>query len=208
MLHRRTTIDLSLIALVACLVAGLAGGAHSAQAAPWTVQVRDAGGSPLPGAVVAVELRGQPSVAPAGTAAQMAQRDRQFQPGTLVVQTGTAVSFPNFDTVRHHVYSFSPIKRFELKQYAGTPAEPVVFDKPGVAQLGCNIHDKMTARIIVVDTPLFATTDSQGQAKLELPPGQHQVALWHARLGNDAPRRQALTVPAGPPGSLALELRD
>ncbi|WAC74422.1 methylamine utilization protein [Roseateles sp. SL47] len=180
----------------------------AASAAPWTLQVKDAAGAPLAGAVVAVELKGQPSQAAPGTVAQMAQRDRQFQPGTLVVQTGTAVSFPNFDTVRHHVYSFSPIRRFELKLYAGTPAEPVVFDKPGVAQLGCNIHDKMTARIIVVDTPLFATTDAQGQAKLDLPPGQHQVALWHARLGNDAPRQQSLVVPAGPPGGLALELRD
>jgi len=181
--------------------------APAARAAPWTLQVLK-NGTPLAGAVVAVELKGQGSRAAPGTAAQMAQRDRQFQPGTLVVQTGTSVSFPNFDTVRHHVYSFSPIRRFELKLYAGTPSEPVVFDQPGVAQLGCNIHDKMTARIIVVDTPVFATTDAQGRARLDLPPGQHQVVLWHARLGNEAPRRQPLLIPAGAPGSLPLELRD
>ncbi|SEL31299.1 hypothetical protein SAMN05216359_107185 [Roseateles sp. YR242] len=193
------------------LAASAVGGALCALpclAAPWTLQVKDSSGAPLAGAVVAVELKGQGSHAPPGTSAQMAQRDRQFQPGTLVVQTGTAVNFPNFDTVRHHVYSFSPIRRFELKLYAGTPAEPVVFDKPGIAQLGCNIHDKMTARIIVVDTPLFATTDAQGQAKLDLPPGQHQVVFWHSRLGNDAPRRQPLVIPAGAPGSQTLELRD
>jgi plastocyanin len=192
------------------LLSGLAGAAlvTPAQAAPWTLQVRDGSGQPLPDTVVAVEVKGQPSRAAAGTAAQMSQRDRQFQPQLLVVQTGTAVSFPNFDTVRHHVYSFSPIKRFELKLYAGTPAEPVVFDQPGVAQLGCNIHDRMTARIIVVDTPLFATTDAQGQVKLDLPAGEHRVRLWRAAMGNAAPVAQPLQIGAGASGNLKLELRD
>ena len=75
-----------------------------------------------------------------------------LQPGAepailLIVQTGTAVNFPNFDTVRHHVYSFSPIKVIDIKLYSGTPTEPVVFDKPGVAALGCNIHDRMSAYV-------------------------------------------------------------
>ena len=39
-----------------------------------------------------------------------------------VVPTGTAVHFPNRDTVRHHLYSFSPVKTFEIKLYVGTPA--------------------------------------------------------------------------------------
>ncbi|WP_239512231.1 hypothetical protein, partial [Raoultella planticola] len=81
---------------------------------------------PLAGAVVAVEVKGRP--ARTSTAkAEMGQRDRQFTPQLLVVQTGTAVSFPNFDTVRHHVYSFSPIKVIDIKLYSGTPAEPIVF---------------------------------------------------------------------------------
>ena len=63
------------------------------------------------------------------------------------------MSFPNFDTVRHHVYSFSPAKTFELKLYAGVPNTPVVFDKPGIAVLGCNIHDNMAAWVVVADTP-------------------------------------------------------
>ncbi|OWQ88364.1 hypothetical protein CDN99_16000 [Roseateles aquatilis] len=177
-------------------------------AAVWTVQVRDAGGAPVPDAVVAVELKGQPSKAAAGTAATMGQRDRQFQPQLLIVQTGTAVNFPNFDTVRHHVYSFSPTKRFELKLYAGTPVEPVVFDKAGVAQLGCNIHDRMSAHIVVVDTPLFGRADAQGEVRLDLPPGDHRVRLWAPRLGNAAPTAQPLTVAAGAPGVLKVELRD
>jgi hypothetical protein len=96
------------------------------------------------------------------------------------VQTGTAVSFPNFDTVRHHVYSISPIKVLDIKLYSGTPTKPEVFDKPGVAALGCNIHDRMSAHIVVVDTPIFARTDGKGQASFDLPPGEHVVKAWHA----------------------------
>lgn len=180
--------------------------AAPALAAPWTVQLRGSDGQPLADAVVAVELRGQPARAAAGARAEMAQRERQFQPFVLVVQTGTAVNFPNFDTVRHHVYSFSPVKTFDIKLYTGTPAEPVTFDKPGVATLGCNIHDKMSAHIVVVDTPVFAKTDAQGQARLDLPPGEHQLRAWHPRVGRPVMLGQRIAVgAAGGQHSVSLE---
>ena len=188
--------------------AGALMSASAAHAADWTIQVRDAGGAPVPNAAVAVELKGQPAKSAAGATAEMSQRDRQFQPQLLVVQTGTAVNFPNFDTVRHHVYSFSATKKFELKLYSGTPSEPVVFDKPGVAQLGCNIHDRMSAHIVVVDTPVFGITDAKGEVKLNLPPGDHRLRLWASRLGNAAPTAQPLTVGAAATGVLKVELKD
>jgi hypothetical protein len=113
------------------------------------------------------------------------------------VQTGTAVSFPNFDVVRHHVYSFSPIKVIDLKLYTGTPTEPIVFDKPGVAALGCNIHDQMSAHIVVVDTPVFAITDAAGVARFDLPAGEHRLKAWHASLKATALQSQPLKVAAG-----------
>jgi hypothetical protein len=115
-----------------------------------------------------------------------------------VVQTGTPVQFPNHDTVRHHVYSFSPAKTFEIKLYVGTPAQPVVFDKPGTAVLGCNIHDQMVAWVHVVDTPWFALT-RQGAARIEdAPAGTYQLQVWHPRWPEGrAPHRQPLTLGAG-----------
>ena len=169
-------------ALVSAGAAALALLAPPAQAAPRTLSVVDASGQPLADAVVAIELRGAKPAPAAGAVAEMAQRQRQFMPTVLAVQAGTAVSFPNLDSVRHHVYSFSPTKTFELKLYAGTPAAPVLFDKPGVAALGCNIHDKMAAWVVVVDTPLFAKTDGDGRAQLDIPDGEHRVKLWHASL--------------------------
>lgn len=194
--------------IAAATLAGALMSATTAHAADWTLQVRDADGAPVPNAAVAVELKGQPAKPATGTTAEMSQRNRQFQPQLLVVQTGTAVNFPNFDTVRHHVYSFSPTKKFELKLYSGTPAEPVVFDKPGVAQLGCNIHDRMSAHIVVVDTPVFGITDAKGEVKLNLPPGDHRLRLWATRLGNAAPTVQPLTVGTGAAGVLKVDLKD
>jgi plastocyanin len=149
-------------------------------------------------AVVSVQVRGAaPSAAP-GTSAQMAQRKKRFDPGVLAVQAGTAVAFPNFDTVRHHVYSFSAIKTFELKLYAATPAAPVVFDKPGTAVLGCNIHDTMTSFVRVVDTPYFAKTGADGKALIDVPAGSHSMKVWHPGLAADRePAAQAVTVAGG-----------
>ncbi len=156
--------------------------ATATHAGPLSVTVTGSNGKPLASAVVAVIVKGTRATAAPGTTVQIAQRERQFQPQLSVFQTGTAVQFPNFDTVRHHVYSFSPIQKFELKLYAGTPAVPVMFDKPGIATLGCNIHDRMLAWVVVVDTPYFAKTDAAGVALIDLPAGDHRLRAWHPGL--------------------------
>jgi plastocyanin len=111
------------------------------------------------------------------------QRDKQFIPYVTAVQVGTAVIFPNSDNIRHHVYSFSPAKKFELPLYSGVPAEPVVFDKVGFVTLGCNIHDWMIAYVAVLPTPYFQVTRQDGRAVLkDLPAGQYTVQVWHPAL--------------------------
>ena len=112
--------------------------------------------------------------------AEMNQHNLQFDPFVLIVPVGADVSFPNRDSVRHHVYSFSPAKAFELKLYGKDETRSVRFDKVGVVALGCNIHDSMVAFIKVVDTPYAAKTDASGQAVLRgLPTGTVQVRIWH-----------------------------
>ena len=170
----------------------------SARAATVTVNVTDAAGKPLPQAVVSIEpATGKLAVQPT-PAAQVAQFKRQFVPRVSVVTVGTAVAFPNQDTVRHHVYSFSPTKNFELKLYAGVPAQPVVFDKPGIAVLGCNIHDQMAAWIVVVDTPFYALTGTDGAARVNaVAAGSYRLKVWHPGLpGTSDGVSQAVTVGA------------
>ena len=159
----------------AALVAG------SASAATVEVLVQTPAGAPLADAAVLVEpLAGTPARArPRGHAA-IEQRGREFIPWMTVVQTGTSVDFPNNDTIRHHVYSFSEPKRFEIKLYAGKPGQPVVFDKPGQVDIGCNIHDWMEAHVLVVDTPYFARTGADGRAAVtNVPAGHYRVRPWH-----------------------------
>lgn len=179
--------------LAALLVASPAG------AAIFEVRVA-AGGVPLEGAVVS--LHG--SAAPRPGAAVMDQRNTAFEPGVLVIEAGTAVSFPNSDTVGHQVYSFSPAKPFELPLYSGTPPEPVVFDRPGVVVVGCNIHDWMIGWIVVLDTPLHARTDAAGVARIDAPPGDYRLQAWHSRL-EGGPVEQQVAVP-GEPVQVALAL--
>jgi hypothetical protein len=114
---------------------------------------------------------------------RMAQKDIQFEPFVLVVPVGADVSFPNLDAVKHHVYSFSPAKTFELKLYGKDETRVVHFDRPGVVELGCNIHDSMIAFILVVDTPYAAKTDAHGNASLrDVPAGPQAVTVWRPYL--------------------------
>lgn len=115
---------------------------------------------------------------------ELDQKSKEFIPHVLPVKTGTAVFFPNSDDIQHHVYSFSPAKRFEIKLYKGTPTKPIVFDQPGIAVLGCNIHDWMLSFVFVTDTPYFVKTDSAGHWSIDLPEGDYRVSLWHPNAAN------------------------
>src|SRR3984885_1746203 len=129
------------------------------------------------------------------------QVDKQFVPYVKPILVGSKVRFPNSDNVRHQVYSFSPAKKFELPLYAGTDAPPVVFDKPGVVVLGCNIHDWMVGYIYVSETPFFAKTEAAGKATIDdLPPGEYTVRVWHPSMehGEDSTTRHVTLSADGP----------
>ena len=174
-------------ALLALLLAGA--GAASASAASVEVLVQTPAGGPVADAAVIVEpLAGPVPHARTGAHAAIEQRGREFLPWMTVVQTGTSVDFPNNDTIRHHVYSFSEPKRFEIKLYAGKPGKPIVFDKPGQVDIGCNIHDWMEAHVLVVDTPYFARTGADGRATVAgVPAGRYRLRLWHPGQKTPAP---------------------
>jgi plastocyanin len=156
----------------------------AAAAAPLTVRVTDAAGHPVRDAVVTLRTPGaMPRPSSAGRTFQVAQKNLQFQPFVIVVPVGAEVSFPNFDPTKHHVYSFSPAKQFELKLFARDQSRKVRFDKPGVVALGCNIHDAMSAFIVVADSPWTAVTDARGVARFDNAPGvQGNLSVWHPYL--------------------------
>ncbi|MDX1630488.1 MAG: methylamine utilization protein [Thermoanaerobaculia bacterium] len=112
----------------------------------------------------------------------MDQRDKAFVPHVLPITVGTGVVFENSDSIAHHVYSFSPPRRFDFYLSEGESRE-VVFQSPGVVALGCNVHDWMLAYVVVLETPYFTMTGTDGRAILgDLPPGDYRLQLWHPRI--------------------------
>jgi plastocyanin len=161
----------------------LASAASPLVAAPLNVRVVDASGRPVRDAVVTLYPAGAAHPAHAGGRYVVAQQNLQFRPFLTVVPVGADVSFPNLDPTKHHVYSFSAAKKFELKLFAKDQSRTVHFDKPGVVALGCNIHDQMSAFIFVTDTGWTARTNAQGIATFaDAPNAPTRVAVWHPYL--------------------------
>jgi plastocyanin len=167
-----------------------------AVAAPLSVRVVDARGRPVRDAVVTLRPIGVAArPAAASGSYSVSQKGMQFHPFVSVVPVGASVSFPNRDATKHHVYSFSPAKRFELKLFARDQSRSVRFDKPGVIALGCNIHDSMSAFIVVTDSPWTARTDGKGVVQFaNAPNAAARLSVWHPYLrapGNMLARRIA-----------------
>ncbi|WP_269520693.1 methylamine utilization protein [Alteromonas sp. BMJM2] len=114
----------------------------------------------------------------------MDQVDKQFLPRVIAIQKGQRVKFPNSDDIRHHVYSFSPTKPFEIKLYKGSSVDPVLFDKAGIGTLGCNIHDDMVGHIYVSDGEVTSVSDSNGIASFDQSVPE-SVIVWHEDLSID-----------------------
>jgi plastocyanin len=179
--------------------------AHCALGANLHVQVRDPEGHPVANAAVYATPE-RPIPREAALKAIIDQVNRHFVPRISVIQAGTSVYFPNSDNIRHSVYSFSPPKVFTLKIYSGVPANPVVFDRPGIVVLGCNIHDSMVAWLLIVDTPFFARTDGAGTATLtNLPAGSYLLRAWSNAMRQEAPG-EPLEVGAEPLPARVLEV--
>jgi plastocyanin len=147
------------------------------------VQLTD-GATPVAGAVVYLDDGSKPSP----VQSEVSQKNRMFHPHVSILPAGSSVNFPNQDNTQHHVYSFSPAKTFNLELYADIPETPVVFDRPGIVELGCNIHDQMQAFIVVADTQAIGQTNEQGEVTIALDVGGVQRAgslslnIWHPRL--------------------------
>jgi hemoglobin len=124
------------------------------------------------------------------------QRGKTFEPHVMAVPVGSTVSFPNFDSVYHNVFSLSKSKAFDLGMYKNGETREVKFDKPGIIRLGCNLHANMSAYLIVVDAPHYAVVGDDGTYKFgSLAPGKYKVQAWSERSGD--PLTTEITIKAG-----------
>ncbi len=144
------------------------------------------------------------------------QRNLSFIPHVLPVVVGSVVHFPNNDKVDHNVFSVSKAKKFNLGSYKPGESRSVVFDKPGIVELRCDVHAEMQGYIFVLRNPYWALTDSQGRFSLpdnafwqereasgvaELPAGNYRLKTWHEKLRSVSRR---ISVPSN--GKLAVDL--
>ncbi|MBZ9611378.1 methylamine utilization protein [Rheinheimera maricola] len=179
------------------------GAAYSAEL---TIQVRDQQQQAL--AFTVVELIHPDYPAIQADSAQIVQRDLMFSPFVSVVQRGALVEFPNQDKTRHHVYSFSPAKQFELRLYLGKPEAAIEFDQPGLVTLGCNIHDNMLAYLYVAQSRFVGITDQQGVVKFtDLPALTYQLHYWQPWLTQPVLPQQLIVSADNQQLSLNLEVQ-
>jgi plastocyanin len=171
-------------ARVIALIAASALPGSPALAGGFTVRVIDAAGHPVQDAVITLKPVGAAAVRPRMEGPyRVTQQDTQFHPFVSVVPVGATVAFPNLDPFRHHVYSFSRAKRFELKLFARDETRSVTFDQPGVIAIGCNIHDSMSAYIFVTDTVWTTRSPANGTVRFaDTPGGQFALQVWHPYL--------------------------
>src|SRR4029079_14050496 len=188
--------------------AGLALAAPLA-AAPLSVRVVDGAGHPVRDAVVTLYPAGNAARAPRpGGRYVVSQKNIQFHPFLSIVPVGADVSFPNLDPTKHHVYSFSPAKKFELKLFAKDQSRTVHFDKAGVVALGCNIQDQMSAFIVVTDSAWTARTTARGIASLgDAPNAPARVTVWHPYLRTPGGLIQQAVAPSQRSLSFQVRLR-
>jgi plastocyanin len=186
------------------LCALIAGSSSRALAGDLRVSVLDSAGHSVAGVVILAESDTPQPDKHATRSAIMDQQHMQFVPRILVIQTGTAVDFPNSDQIQHQVYSFSEPKRFKLSLYAGHKYPPVVFDRPGLVTLGCNIHDGMIGYIYVTDSAFFGRSDDAGQLQLHgLPAGNYTLTAWHPQIQEPGGSSLQLHVAVGDNGTPA-----
>lgn len=157
------------------------------------IQIKNQDNKPLKNAVIEVATKQGVSTWIANDSLFiMDQENKSFSPEVLIVPKNSKVSFPNSDDIRHHVYSFSPAKPFELKLYAGKPKAPILFDKQGVVVLGCNIHDSMVGYIYVTNNKNTFMSDEHGEVNINIPAEQIiDITVWHANALEGVNHRQS-----------------
>ncbi len=114
--------------------------------------------------------------------AEMAQKDKKFIPHVLVIPVGSQVDFPNFDPIFHNAFSKFSGQPFDVGLYPPGTSKSITFARPGVVRVFCNIHQTMSAVIVVLRTPWYAVTNAQGSFQIDgVAPGEYRLHLFHER---------------------------
>jgi len=120
--------------------------------------------------------------APAAGKAEMIQKGKRFLPHLLAITVGTTVDFPNFDPIFHNAFSNFDGQIFDVGLYPPGTSRSILFRRAGIVRIFCNIHPAMSAVIVVLKSPYFATSDKTGAFTIaNLPAGGYRLHIFHER---------------------------
>jgi hypothetical protein len=125
---------------------------------------------------------------------ELDQRGCWFYPHVQVVPMGVSIDIFNNDGILHNIHTYSiknPVMntaqpKYKKKIYAK-------FDIAEIISVKCDVHNWMSAWLVVSEHPYYAVSDEKGNFKLEnVPAGSYQLQCWHETLGTEI---QEVTVP-------------
>jgi len=120
--------------------------------------------------------------APAPAKAEMIQKNKRFTPHLLAITVGATVDFPNYDPIFHNAFSNYDGQIFDVGLYPPGTSKSILFRKEGVVRIFCNIHPAMSAVIVVLKSPYFATSAKNGAFTItDVPPGSYRLHVFHER---------------------------
>ena len=159
------------------------------------------------------------SMDPSKTNFVMDQRNLEFIPHVMPILVGASVQFPNNDEVDHNIFSMSRTKKFNLGSYKPGDSKAVLFDKPGIVEVRCDVHAEMAAYILVMKNPYFAVTDKKGNFQIpdanylqqaglkdqaDLATGKYFIKTWHEKLKT---QKKAITISEDGDVTIQLNLK-
>jgi hypothetical protein len=142
------------------------------------------------------------------------QRVCSYEPRVFVVPVGARLSITSEDEVGHNVRMQGAADLNIAVSKGGRTSRK--FEQAGLVKVGCDIHPWMTGYIHVAKQPYYAVTDTDGQFELtDVPPGEHQIKLWHGawwpedgRIASPIVSTHSVTVYPGETTIVTFDLSD
>jgi len=131
-----------------------------------------------------VQVRGVGGAPPAPAQGKLDQVGCRFVPHVQALPRGSTLDIVSSDPVLHNVHGWiGRATVFNQAMAVAGQRVPRRLERPGVIQVRCDVHDWMTAWVVVTEGPAAVTGPDGTFAVPDLPAGRYTLLVWHERLG-------------------------